>query len=100
MRTEVTYGFFSGGDPRKFRPDAESCMELELEAHRKACALWDEAEARGETPTPEACPSGWIVLNGTQVHVLRAPYGIGTYEFTYDDGEAEHVSTSSGGESK
>ena len=83
---QTIYGFFQGGDPRNFHPDAESCSEDELKHHREACRLWDEAEARGETPTPEACPSGWIQLpDGTTAHVLRSHYGIGTY--SYDDGE-------------
>ena len=81
---ESTYGYYTGGDPRQFHPDGQDCTEQELRNHRKACELWNEAEAKGETPTPEKCPSGWIYDdNGkTLAHVLRAPYGIGvqTYE--------------------
>lgn len=78
------YGFFCGGDPRKFHPDTD-CTAAEIERHARACALWNEAEARGETPTPEACPSGWEYdAAGKPIgHVLRAPYGIGVYQ--YDD---------------
>ncbi len=81
------YGFFCGGDPRKFHPDYECCSEREIENHRKACELWNEAEARGETPEPEKCPSGWIYdeQGKAVMHVLRAPYGIGSY--SYDDEE-------------
>lgn len=46
-RTEMGYGFFCGGDPRKFYPDCESCSEKEIENHKAACKLWDEADARG-----------------------------------------------------
>ena len=90
-RTEMGYGFFCGGDPRKFWPDGESCSEKEIDNHKAACKLWDEAEARGETPTPEACPSGWVYdKDGKPVmHVLRTPYGIGTYEYDVEDDDAE-----------
>lgn len=87
MATETGYGFFCGGDPRNFYPDGESCSEQEIANHRAACALWDEAENRGETPEPEKCPSGWMFDKDGRpvVHVLRAPYGIGTYNYEADD---------------
>lgn len=90
-RTETGYGFFCGGDPRKFWPDGESCSAKELENHAAACKLWNEAEARGETPTPEACPSGWVYDGAGKplFHILRAPYGIGTYEFEVEDYDPE-----------
>jgi hypothetical protein len=79
-REEPVYGHYTGGDPRTFHPDGECCTETEIENHKAACKLWDEAEARGETPTPEACPSGWNADH--TVHVLRAPYGIGVQTYT------------------
>ena len=98
---ETVYGGFHGGDPRKFHPDGESCSPKEIENHRRACQLWNEAESRGETPTPEKCPSGWIYdeAGAAVAHVLRMPYGIGVmvYEFQtffeprehdYEDDEA------------
>lgn len=87
MRTEYGYGFFCGGDPRKFYPDHESCSEREIATHKSACDIWNEMEARGETPSPENCPSGWIYdESGKAVaHVLRAPYGIGSYEYVVTD---------------
>lgn len=90
-RTEYGYGFFHGGDPRKFHPDHESCSEKEIANHKAACGLWDESEAKGETPTPEACPSGWVYDDAGKpvMHILRAPYGIGTYEYEVDDDELE-----------
>ena len=93
-RTEYGYGFFCGGDPRKFFPDGESCTEKEMANHAAACKLWDEAEARGETPTPEACPSGWVYDEAGKpvMHILRAPYGIGTYEYEVEDDEPESSS--------
>jgi hypothetical protein len=85
-QTDMVYGFFHGGDPRKFYPDEECCTERELADHKAACALWNEAEARGETPTPEACPSGWEYdADGKPLrHVLRSTYGMGTYEYEYE----------------
>ena len=78
---ETGYGGFPGGDPRTFHPTYESCSEKEIQNHKAACKLWDEAEARGETPEPESCPSGWIYDDNGEViaHVLRMPYGIGVY---------------------
>lgn len=75
----VYYGHFPGGDPRDFEPDDEACSPDEIENHRRACQLWDEAEARGETPTPETCPAGFIfgADGSVMTHVLRAPYGVG-----------------------
>ncbi len=84
-KTEMGYGFYCGGDPRKFFPDEESCSEKEIENHKKACQLWNEMEAKGEAPTPEKCPSGWN--EDHTVHILRAPYGIGSYEYEVEDDE-------------
>lgn len=89
-KTEMGYGFFCGGDPRKFWPDQECCSEKELENHAAVCKLWIEAEARGETPTPEACPSGWVYdeSGNPLMHVLHAPYGIGTYKYEIEEESA------------
>lgn len=85
-RVESIYGYFHGGDPRDFHPDYESCTKTEIERHKKACELWNESEAKGVTPEPEACPSGWIFDdNGKPVaHVLRSSYGIGTYVVEFE----------------
>ena len=93
-RTEYGYGFFCGGDPRKFHPDGEGCTEKEMANHAAACKLWDEAEARGETPTPEACPSDLAYDDAGKpgMHILSAPYGIGTYEYEVEDDEPESSS--------
>lgn len=76
---ETVYGFFHGGDPRDFHPDREECSPDEIENHRLACEV-AEAQAEGrELP----CPSGYIYdANGDWIaHVLRAPFGIGTYQY-------------------
>jgi pentatricopeptide repeat protein len=86
----AVYGSFTGGDPRKFSPDPECSTEAERGRHRKACDLWDEMEAKGETPTPEKCPSGYEQLpDGSVIHVLRAPYGLGVQEYDDDFFEEE-----------
>ncbi len=79
---EYGYGFFCGGDPTKFHPDEESCSEQELENHKLACKLWRETLMMGKTPSQEECPSSWLYDKDGKatIHVLRAPYGIGTYE--------------------
>lgn len=85
-RVETSYGAFHGGDPRQFHPDGECCTPEEAANHKAACELWHEAEARGETPEPESCPSGWIYdEDGKAIaHVLRCPYGIGIYQYEFE----------------
>lgn len=73
---ESCYGFFTGGDPRAFSPDHESCSPEEIENHRKACDLADALERDGK-PVNWECPSGWEQWGDAVVHVLRAPFGIG-----------------------
>lgn len=82
---DTGYGGFKGGDPRLFHPDHEMCSAKELENHKAACELWDEAELRGKIPEPEECPSGWIYNDeGERIaHVLRSQYGIGVYQIQY-----------------
>lgn len=75
---EGGYGFYHGGDPRKFFPDAEACTPEELAAHKAACDRWNEAEAKGEKMEPERCGSGWI---SPDVHVTKSSYGLGSYTF-------------------
>lgn len=75
MSTEVGYGFFPGGDPRDFHPDAECSTDAERALHSEHCAMWD----RGEHVTVPT--SGWVTPN---MHVTRSSYGLGTYTFEYD----------------
>ena len=90
MRRETIYGFFHGGDPREFRPDRECCSPKEIEAHQKACELFDAAEAAG-VPLPDLeCESGYQTLSdGSVVHVLKSSFGIGTYEMDMPETEEE-----------
>jgi hypothetical protein len=73
---EAVYGYFHGGDPRNFSPDAECCSPEELARHKAACAEAEEIESARDLP----CPSGWEWLPGGGIaHTLRAPFGIGVY---------------------
>lgn len=86
----MIYGFFHGGDPREFSPDVESCSEREVTAHRKACALFDAAEAAGQPLPGLDCESGWETLpDGTVRHVLKSSFGIGTYQMDVPETEEE-----------
>lgn len=77
---ETCYGFFHGGDPRKFHPDYEECSHLEILRWKEACKQADELESKRNLP----CPSGWERdKDGSPMHVLRSPFGIGTYTVEY-----------------
>jgi hypothetical protein len=90
MRRETIYGFFHGGDPREFVPDTESCSEKEISAHRKACELFNAAEAAGLALPGLDCESGWETLpDGTARHVLKSSFGIGTYQMDVPETEEE-----------
>lgn len=85
-RTEETgYGFHRPANPHDFTPDADQCNEKELAAHGAACKAYDAGTyqhvASSESITDDA---------GVEViHLLRAPWGIGTY--TYRDPHAAAV---------
>ncbi len=46
----LIYGFFCGGDPRKFEPDREYCLPHEIAAHKEACARWNAGHYDDHTP--------------------------------------------------
>jgi hypothetical protein len=72
------YGFFSGGDPRDFHPDYEDCSPDEIRAWQQAVREADRLSEKRELP----CPSGFErTADGTVIHVLRAPFGIGVTTF-------------------
>jgi hypothetical protein len=50
----TAYGSFHGGDPRSFHPDGECSSDEEREAHRAACARWDQAAREGRSVVEEA----------------------------------------------
>ena len=68
---ESGYGYARPDDPNDFHPDAEMCSESEIAAHKAACEAYGNP---GYEP-----PAGSTFGNG--VHILRAPWGIGSYTF-------------------
>lgn len=68
------YGFFSGGDPRDFTPDHDSCSPEEIANHKAAV----EAVERNKVPLGNL--SEWLESDDGKnvMHLLRAPFGIGT----------------------
>lgn len=76
------YGNFHGGDPRNFHPDPECSSEVEREAHKRDCDLWNQFE-RGELITaPEGPPSGCEFQHDAEgkvsMIICRSAYGLGT----------------------
>ena len=64
------YGYYRPKNPHDFHPDAESCTEDEIAAHKAACEAWDAGTYK------DNYGDGWVSPN---VHILRAPWGIGSY---------------------
>ena len=83
-QSEPTYGYFHGGDPRDFSPDAEVCTEAELAAHKEACERWE----RGERPEYEKHHHDVSQVGNTVVAVSYAgAFGLGTYQWRDEDAE-------------
>jgi hypothetical protein len=81
---ESVYGYFPGGDPRKFEPDAEVCTPEELAAHREACAA---ADAAGDVDCPPG--HGALVRDGEVIGIWHGgPFGVGSYEIEVDHDDA------------
>lgn len=88
MHTETGYGFFIGGDPRRFTPDEESNTPEELENWRLACEAWDEGRES------ELLRSGCVFLpNGEIRNVSRLGLGIYTFDCDCDEEPDEQVET-------
>lgn len=75
-RTEWGYGFFCGGDPRKFHPDEESTTEEERASHKAACERWDAGDT---TALPGSC----VHFEGG--HILLSGFGMGSYEYGVEE---------------
>ena len=81
-----SYGYFHGGDPRDFFPDAEVCTAEEMAAHKAACEAWD----RGERPPLDVHRHELVEYEGKQAIASYAgAFGMGTYSMR--DEEAEDV---------
>lgn len=92
--THGGYGFFPGGDPRRFQPDSENTPE-QLAAHEAAVKRWNEAEAKGE-PLPPAekgsCNPVVLERDGEVVGgaiVCGSAFGLGGYEFDVEFADDE-----------
>jgi hypothetical protein len=73
------YGCFTGGDPRDFFPDAESCTPKELANWQQACDLANLLDSQRTLP----CPSGYVRDESGKViaHITRVPFGIGVQNY-------------------
>lgn len=74
------YGFFPGGDPRKFAPDGNS-TPAELESHRLACEAWDQG-------TRESSPD---CIHAPGLIVTRCQFGLGVYTYEEEVGWGDWV---------
>jgi hypothetical protein len=69
------YGFYRPENPHNFHPDPESCTEEEIANHKAACEAWD----RGDYKAPLGSESHYDEKGDLTLHILRAPWGIGSY---------------------
>lgn len=75
------YGFYRPENPHNFFPDPESCLDEEMAAHKAACEAWD----RGDYKAPLGSESHYNERGELTLHILRAPWGIGSYTDMRDD---------------
>lgn len=75
-RKEYGYGFFPGGDPRRFTPDVESNTNEEIAAHKAACDRWETGET---APLPGSC------IHGEGCIITMSGFGLGSYDYDADD---------------
>lgn len=85
---DTGYGFFIGGDPRRFSPDEESSTSEEIAAWEVACAEAEADEKARNLSSP--CGLETVEHEGRMVpaFVDRAPFGLGTYECGDDEAKA------------
>ena len=81
----VDYGYMRTDNPNDFCPDHDSCTDDEIAAHKAACDAYDKGEY---DPSETAHSETQVDANGEVVrHILRAPWGIGTYRWRDPEGE-------------
>lgn len=87
---ETMYGFFRGGDPRRFTPDEDDCTPEEIERWRQACALWDQGIEI--LPAPDVPPSRVQLGDGTLVPLCNRDesFGIGIQRHDNPLGQLVH----------
>jgi len=84
----VGYGYFLGGNPNNFFPDAEMCSEKEIESHRRACELYNSGSVQdvaGNNHSPVVNAGGDVI--GWSTHPT---FGIGSYSI--EDGDVVSLS--------
>jgi hypothetical protein len=87
------YGFYNGGDPRRFTPDEECSTEAERALHRQHCEAWE----RGERPAVKVSGIEWTeamtstgrdgkakTIPAGFKFVDRSAYGLGVTQCTYN----------------
>jgi hypothetical protein len=75
------YGFYRPENPHNFSPDAESCSDEEMANHKAACEAWD----RGDYKAPQGSESFYDEKGELTMHILRAPWGVGSYTDMVDE---------------
>ena len=78
------YGYYRPRNPHDFHPGPECCSAEEIAAHKAACEAWD----RGDYQRDDW--DGWLYDEAGKavMHVLRAPWSIGSYSETDEEMEA------------
>jgi hypothetical protein len=64
------YGYYRPENPHNFHPDHEMCSEGEIANHKAACAAYNAGNYCDDYD------DGWLSPN---LHVTKAPWGIGSY---------------------
>jgi hypothetical protein len=81
---DVVYGFFTGGDPRDFKPDFECCTADEITRWKEACQKWNDGEQLN-------CPGSHINITDDDGKLIgfctKATFGIGVYLYVWDEEE-------------
>lgn len=75
---EYGYGFYRPDNPHDFTPDADQCSDDEIAAHKAACEAYDKGEYTHEH---SGCS------HEGSMHILYAPWGIGSYVIRDDEAE-------------
>ncbi len=84
---QSTYGYFCGGDPRDFSPDAEVCTPEEIANHKAACEAWE----KGDRTPPDAHRHDLVSTDGTTTVMVSRPGAFGMGVYSSSDAEADDV---------
>ena len=75
------YGFFPGGDPRRFHPD-DSATPEEIATHKAVCGAWDKGTVEMAPQDPDC-----LHLDGGSAKAImtRCQFGLGVYTYDCED---------------